>query len=238
MAAAGAVGTASDEQRRELQKLEAIELLMRRRSRRARSPSAGDELPRLGHSAPRHLDVRALLEQGGGRRGLQEGGRSSTTAPRGSTAAQVFDRRLRASGRSSSGGEPEHETDSPRQLGRDQGGPGLLRAARLVSKLGHGRAERGRATSTRWLPSSSRTQALGERQRRRQGDEAWKLAKWAAGLKERQKTVAEAMKKSNLVDLGRTDDARTPGDDEARKAAAELAAHTRSSTRSGLGPAR
>ena len=122
VAAAGAVGTASDEQRRELQKLEAIELLMRRRSQAgsifhplATNYSGSDD------STPRRLNVRALLEQGVRKTGsFREGAEAPLPHQEGRRRLQV----LRTGGCAlqegvQAAGAPERETDAARQLGRD-----------------------------------------------------------------------------------------------------------------------
>ena len=227
VAAAGAVGTASDEQLRELQKLEAIELLMRRRSQAGSifHPLATNYSGSDG-STPRRLNVRALLEQGVRKTGSFR------------KALKLHYRTKRVDG------DYKFFEQEAARFGKEFKRQARLNATRMLRGSWDGIKQ---VLDSYGLPGSSAGWAAGRLNAGEDIDtlaatvikdaklsanvddaakvtKRWKLAEWAAGLKKRQKTVAEALKKSNLANLKRTADARTPGDDEARKAAAELAA--------------
>ena len=229
VAAAGAVGPASDEQRRQLQKLEAIELQVRRRS------AAGARFAPLapnygfhsrGNATPRRLDVRAQIEKG-----VRETGSfgkalklyTRTKEVEGDYAffeqeAARFEKEFERQAGMNAKRMLQGSWDGIKQVLASYGLPGWsagwaagrLNAGDDIDKLA--------ASVIRDAKISANVDDLAYDTKRR------KLAEWVKGLKKRQKTVEDALLASNRADNKRPFGARTSADDAADTANAKLAA--------------
>ena len=224
VAAAGAVGPASDEQRRQLQTLEALELLTSRRHLRPLQPN-WDPVTRRKPTR-RRLNVRTLIEDGVRKSGSFEKALESFPHTDDIDAdVEFFKDEAERFGK-------EFKTQAHRDAMRML--TGSLDAIKAVlSSYGLP------AWSALW--AANRVNAhddVGELAARVVRDakisvdvdddarvnKRFKFAQWAERLKKQQQVVADALKKTNLADIKRPVGARTSADDEADKANAELAA--------------